>query len=311
MGSPEDEPGRSSNEMQREVEIASGFWMAATPVTRAQFQAVVAATGTDYPDGSRDNGEDKHPMTNVSCADAKQFCEALGAIPNIAMPYEPGSARLPTEEEWEYACRAGTTGSRYGDLDEIAHYASEGIAPVGTKKPNAWGLYDMIGNVREWASTIQANGINTNYAVLGGSWYSYDPASLRAADRVSYAPADRFYDIGFRFVVPAGPAALRRAQPQEPGRRQRRNPALPPPSHLQSMTDLSLWHAPCAAPNTGGLRAAKHELGFIVFVCPGIDKSLVPPWLKAIHCDAVEHSCILINFDRDAFVAPGFEVYEW
>jgi formylglycine-generating enzyme required for sulfatase activity len=113
--------------------MQAGFWVGQTPVTQAAYEKLVG-TNPSYFKGSN------LPVENVSWTEAESYCKAAGM-------------RLPTEAQWEYAARAGTTGSRYGNLDEIASYGGNSgkqTHPVGTKAPNAWKLYDMLGNVWQW-----------------------------------------------------------------------------------------------------------------------------------------------------------------
>ncbi|MCA9559095.1 MAG: formylglycine-generating enzyme family protein, partial [Myxococcales bacterium] len=221
MGSPESEAGRYNNETQREVQIESGFWLADTPVTQALWQAVMGNNPSRFVTPDR-------PVEQVSWDDATEFCARLSkTIPGLA-------PRLPTEAEWEYACRAGTqTATWLGDLqilgecnapllDDIAWYTGNsghkfdlaeganshdwpnkqyphekaGTRRVAQKLPNPWGLYDMLGNVYEWCSDPYAG----SYRVYrGGSWdgYAWD---VRAAYRYWYSPGDRYSHLGFRLA---------------------------------------------------------------------------------------------------------------
>lgn len=115
--------------------------------------------------------------------------------------------RLPTEAEWEHACRAGTTGPRYGPLDEIAWYranSDERVHEVGGKRPNAWGLYDMLGNVWDWCWDIYDAEVYGSYRVLrGGGWFD-EHWSCRASVRRRSFPTYRIDDVGFR-VARSGP----------------------------------------------------------------------------------------------------------
>ncbi|MFN9895105.1 MAG: formylglycine-generating enzyme family protein, partial [Acidobacteriota bacterium] len=126
-------------------------------------------------------GDDK-PMHSVTWFEAQKFCEL-------------GGLRLPTEEEWERAARAGTIGEAYGDLDRIAVSGrTDGPAGVKSKDPNNWQLYDMLGNVNEWtASDFDSIG----KVWRGGSWYN-GPAGVRVSDRNGDEPAYRVSVIGFR-----------------------------------------------------------------------------------------------------------------
>jgi formylglycine-generating enzyme required for sulfatase activity len=144
MGSPENEQGRDSNEPQHKVKITKPFYMQTTEVTQAQWKAVMGNNPSYF------KGNDL-PVETVSWDDAQEFIKKLSAKEGVKY-------RLPTEAEWEYACRAGSTTKFYfgedeSKLDEYAwyHNNSDGKThPVGQKKPNAWGLYDMHGNVWEW-----------------------------------------------------------------------------------------------------------------------------------------------------------------
>jgi hypothetical protein len=122
----------------------------------------------------------------------------------------PEGCRLPTEEEWEYACRAGTTGARYGGLDAIAVYDTTATAPVRSKAPNAWGLFDMLGNVWEWTASEEGE-----FRVSrGGSWN--DHARLcRAASRDGWLASDRDFDLGVRLARgPASRGATKQSGPR-------------------------------------------------------------------------------------------------
>ena len=141
MGSPEDEKGRWNNEgPQHEVTLTEGFWMADAPCTQAVYEALTGGNPAAFKEADR-------PVEQVSWNEAQEFLQAL----NERLPGDPFA--LPTEAQWEYACRAGTTGARYGELDAIAWYNNAGYTqPIRQKQPNAWGLYDTLGNVMEWCS---------------------------------------------------------------------------------------------------------------------------------------------------------------
>ena len=208
MGSPDSETGRDDDEgPQRRVTISKPFYMGVTEVTQDQYAAIVGKNP------SRFSGL-ANPVEQVSWDDAVAFCKALSKKTGQTV-------RLPTEAEWEYACRAGsktrfTFGDRDRDLGAYAWYeenCDKKPHPVGKKKPNAWGLYDMHGNVWEWCNDWYAEsyaGLKTadpegpgsgKYRVhRGGSWHN-SPAGCRSASRVGRTPDDRFSNLGFRVAV--------------------------------------------------------------------------------------------------------------
>jgi formylglycine-generating enzyme required for sulfatase activity len=213
MGSPETEKGRRNEEVQHEVTISKPFYMGVTEVTQAQYEAVMGTNPSKFKGAT-------NPVDTVSWNDAADFCKKLSEKTRHPV-------RLPTEAEWEYACRAGTTTRfSFGDKDSVlGDYAwydgnSGGTTrpvggtthPVGQKKPNAWGLYDMHGNVWEWcadwygdypkaAATDPSGAASGAYRVLrGGSW-SYNPISCRSALRHINNPDSGSRNDGFRVVV--------------------------------------------------------------------------------------------------------------
>ena len=209
MGSPLDEPRRGLDETQHEVAFSSGFWLSDHEVTQAEYHAVIGATPSSF------NGEDR-PVEQVSWEDAVVYCQKLTDRERSAGRISVQQAyRLPTESEWEYAARAGTTGSRYGELESIAwcldNRAGE-TRPVRQKQPNVWGLYDMIGNVLEWCSDWYGDyptGLvgnptgpisGTGRVVRGGAWF-FEGSWSRAAFRIPFGSGARHYWIGFRPVL--------------------------------------------------------------------------------------------------------------
>jgi sulfatase modifying factor 1 len=187
-----------------EVELAE-FHMAVHPVTRDEYAEV---TGERAAGGLL-------PVESVSWWDAVRFCNALseraGQPPAYAIRGEDvewdtdaDGYRLPTEAEWEHACRAGTTGPRYGRLDDIAWHrgnAGERIHQVGGKLANAWGLHDMLGNVWEWCWDLYDPDVYGTYRVLRGDWFD-EHWSCRASVRRRSHPTLRLDDVGFRVVSP-------------------------------------------------------------------------------------------------------------
>ncbi|MFE2154308.1 formylglycine-generating enzyme family protein [Streptomyces lavendulae] len=157
---------------------------------------------------------DRLPVEGVSWWDAVRFCNALSLREGLAPAYrldgesaawDPSADgyRLPTEAEWEHACRAGTDGPRYGPLDDIAWYRgnSDGaLREAGAKLPNAWGLHDMLGNVWDWCWDVYDPEVYGTYRVLrGGGWFD-EHWSCRASARRRSHPTFRVDDVGFRLA---------------------------------------------------------------------------------------------------------------
>ena len=195
MGSPEDEEGHhNTHERQYEVTISQDFWMGKYEVTQGEWEAVMGSN----PSRGRCA---QCPVENVSWDDAQEFIRKLNER-------ESGSGhayRLPTEAEWEYAARAGTTGARHGELDEIAWYRDNSGGtphPVGQKRANAWGLHDMLGNTWEWTAdwfdrypsgaVTDPTGPSTGRVRVyrGGSRYTR-ARGVRSAERGSVNPGSR------------------------------------------------------------------------------------------------------------------------
>jgi formylglycine-generating enzyme required for sulfatase activity len=240
MGSPDKEPGRYNNEGPlHPVTIGQGFWLFDTPCTQALWRAVMGRNPSEFKSPTR-------PVETVSFADVQRFLDRLNErLPGVDLV-------LPSEAQWEYACRAGTTEATYAGpmrilgernapvLDAIGWYggnsgvgfelkngydvsgwperqypdARAGTHPVGRKAPNAWGLYDMLGNVWEWCADhwhdnyrgapadgtarLDADADGAAYRVIrGGSWYD-DARIVRAASRNGVPPALRVVFLGFR-----------------------------------------------------------------------------------------------------------------
>ena len=217
MGSEPGEAGREAQEVRHRVTISEPFYLGETEVTQAQWVAVMGSNPSAFSEcGSR------CPVERVSWHDVQRFLEKLGAGSGIAY-------RLPTEAEWEYACRAGSTGpfhtgatigSAQANLDASTPYAGAPVGPkaastmpVGSFAPNGWGLFDLHGNVWEWTGdehcpyaegevTDPRSACTSGLKVIrGGSWY-YDAFSARCALRYTHAPADSGFSLGFRVARP-------------------------------------------------------------------------------------------------------------
>jgi len=214
MGSPDSEKDRRADEgPQHEVTISKPFYMGVFEVTQEQYEQIIGKNPSKFRGA-------KNPVEQVSWNGAVAFCQALSRKTGKTV-------RLPTEAQWEYACRAGTkTKFGFGDKDEeLGEYAWWGYDkgnsgkqthPVGQKKPNAWGLYDMHGNLWEWCSDYYsdsyANAKNEDPQgpasgsgrVLRSGWWLDNPNSCRSANRSNKAPGTQYDIIGFRVVVDAG-----------------------------------------------------------------------------------------------------------
>ena len=200
MGSPPGEPLRQDEETPHRVKLTRAFRVAATEVTERQWLAVMRQGSTPQ------SGEDR-PVASVSWKEAREFC--------LELSRKEGKAyRLPTEAEWECACRAGATSPTGTDLAAGAWYSenSDGTAhPVATRAANSWGLFDMLGNVGEWTMDVYApyprEDVNdptgppagSARVVRGGSWRSFTPA-LRCAARVGTPESYQLAHVGLRVV---------------------------------------------------------------------------------------------------------------
>jgi len=220
------------HEMPHQVTLTKGYWLGKYEVTQRQWKAVMESNPSEF------EGDDL-PVEQVSWEDAMEFCRKLTEWERNAERLPSGyEYTLPTEAQWEYACRAGTTSSLNSgkdvttddgicdDLDEVGWYWMNGgkknwnggknpaicTHPGGQKKPNNWGLYDMHGNVREWcldwygdyptSSVTDPKGANTgkDRVFRGGSWDSL-PRGCRSALRGSAASDKRNHSLGFRLAI--------------------------------------------------------------------------------------------------------------
>jgi formylglycine-generating enzyme required for sulfatase activity len=223
MGSPTSETGRGEDETQHQVTLSHGFYLGKHEVTQAQYQTVMNGNSAGLSaDPSQFKGSNR-PVEKASWEDAQIFLSQLNSIEQTAGRLPTGwKYVLPTEAQWEYACRAGTT-TAYSWGNDInssrANYNWDGGAndgndfkqtrDVGLYAANPWGFFDMQGNVWEWVSDWKANYFTSaqtdpegpasgSYRVLrGGSWFN-GGAFLRSAKRSSDAPSSRHHGLGFR-----------------------------------------------------------------------------------------------------------------
>jgi len=202
------------DETPHEVTLTKPFKMGVHEVTQAQYEQVMGVNPSEYKGAN-------NPVEMVSWEDAVEFCRRLSELP--AEKAAGNVYRLPTEAEWEYACRAGTTtkfsfGDDESDFGEYGWYRENSgrtTHPVGSKLPNAWGLYDMHGNVWEWCqdwygdypsgSVTDPSGATSSSGRVnrGGGWFN-TADNCRSADRYRNSPSYRNYNLGFRVVRSSG-----------------------------------------------------------------------------------------------------------
>lgn len=214
MGSPDNEIDHNLAEEplkhaadespQHKVNITNPFYLGVTEVTQVEYENVMGTNPSEFPGPNL-------PVEKVAWKDAQEFCKRLSEL-------EKRSYRLPTEAEWEYACRAGSTTAYYwgSNPDDscawINDNSDEKTHEVATKKPNAWGLYDMSGNIAEWCLDWKGNYLpgetadphgaaGGEFRVLrGGSWSAY-PLPFRSAARYGATPTSIINFVGFRIVL--------------------------------------------------------------------------------------------------------------
>jgi len=210
MGSPTSESGRGTDETQHQVTLTNGFYLGKYEVTQAQYETVIGSNPSS-PQGNN------RPVERVNWHEAQAFCDQLTSIEQTAGRLPAGwKYALPTEAQWEYACRAGTTtayswGNVISPNDANWNHGNDAntTMEVGQFSANPWGFYDMHGNVWEWVYDRKANypgGAQTNpegpasgsfRVTRGGSW-GHDGTILRSAERSHIGPANRGYPLGFR-----------------------------------------------------------------------------------------------------------------
>jgi formylglycine-generating enzyme required for sulfatase activity len=235
MGSPPNEPERRPGEDQVEVTLRKGFWMGKYEVTQGQWRRVLGKL--PGPLTAELPGGDEYPVGNVNFAEAEAFCRKLTEVARNSGELPEGwEFRLPTEAQWEYACRAGTTtATSFGDTlsSKQANFRGKPYngaevgpslgkaAKVGRYPANAWGLHDMHGNTFEWCrdwyhsrlpggvdpdlysarSTAQRNRTGDSSRVRRGGAWTDDGWPCRSAARLRFEPERRYDHIGFRVVV--------------------------------------------------------------------------------------------------------------
>jgi formylglycine-generating enzyme required for sulfatase activity len=245
MGSPESEKGRSDDETQHKVVLTTGFWLGEYEVTQAEWTAVMGSNPSTI---WKDSSGPKVPVQNISWFEAVDFCRRLTDRERARGTLPPGfEYALPTEAQWEYACRAGTTTAysfgddpaelhKYGNFNDRSGGFDNGFekadktqddgykytAPVGSYLANAWGFYDMHGNVWEWCQdalnpdtpyaaaevTDPMGSVGTHRAYRGGGWQNM-AIRCRSANRRATEPSDRIDDLGLRpALVPSRPVPV-------------------------------------------------------------------------------------------------------
>jgi formylglycine-generating enzyme required for sulfatase activity len=240
MGSPTSEAERFSDETQHTVTLTKGFYMGKYAVTQGDYLALIGSNPSYFTPANGYSQDLSRPVEEVSWYDATNHCAHLTQQEQGAGRLPAGWVyRLPTESEREYACRAGTTTAfHYGSAlrggmanfyDYYEYDASIGdiyvanptvpwlarTATVGSYQPNAWGLYDMHGNVWEWCRdwygaypggsvTDPTGPASGSYRVFRGGYWDYYARSCRSAYRYGYYPTGRDYVIGFRVVLAPG-----------------------------------------------------------------------------------------------------------
>ena len=220
MGSPENEIGKYTDEIYHKVNISKPFKISKYEITQKQYEAIIGCNPSNFKGASR-------PVEKVSWKEAQDFCKILN---KKYEKYIPAGYKfdLPTEAQWEYACRAGTTTSLNSgknitsrneacpNVDEVAWYdknSKDETHPVGQKKPNSWGIYDMHGNVWEWVKDYYnwypetevtdpvCNNAENLITMFRGGSYGNDNCGCRSAARCYYYPESQYEYVGFRVAL--------------------------------------------------------------------------------------------------------------
>lgn len=212
MGSPATEAERNPDETSHRVTLSRGYWLGKTEVTQGQWEAVMGNNPSYFKQAGR-----IAPVENISWEDAMEFCRQLTSRAGTAGPLPEGyEYTLPTEAQWESACRAGTEGANAGNLGAMGWYDMNSGAttyPVGQKQANAWVLHHMHGNVFEWcldwydhrsyltgAATNPTGATSGSLRVLRGGGWSCPRTLCRSAFRNGFEPGDRERYLGFRLA---------------------------------------------------------------------------------------------------------------
>jgi formylglycine-generating enzyme required for sulfatase activity len=197
-------PGDAGSEYPHTVTLTKAFLLQRTETTQAQYQAVTGSNPSSF------GGDAQRAVERVNWTDAVAFCDKLSQMEGVPA----GTYGLPTEAQWEYAARAGTTGSTYGNLADIAWYSANSgdqSHAVKGKQANAWSLYDMLGNVWEWTADWYSSSYyasspgsdptgptsGSGRVGRGGGW-DYDASYSRAASRYIFGPDSKGSALGFR-----------------------------------------------------------------------------------------------------------------
>lgn len=198
---------------QWKVEVQP-FLLAKFPVTQELYFEIIKERPSTFIG-------DRLPVETVTWIDAVIFCNTLSSLKGLKPCYTlhdeneeisfdvtADGFRLPTETEWEYACKAGTTAIRYGELDRIAWFKANSEKKthvVGEKEPNQWGLYDMLGNVWEWCSDIYDETVYGSYRIFrGGGWCDEERSVMATTRRRSHPLKFKIDDLGFRIAKNSG-----------------------------------------------------------------------------------------------------------